>query len=421
MNKISTLIGGPGESGIHQILSGGRHVQNMLDAPTSESASGKYFDIISFDPRGVNNTTPALKCYPDAFNQQSWLLRYLDYGLLWDSESVIGMEWAKFEAQGASCAKESGDGEMVRFVNTAQVVEDMVALVEAHGEWRAEEARKNISIQPHLSAAQKNEIIERTSWEKGLEPLQYWGLSYGTLLGSTFAAMHPSRSHRIVLDGVLEPEDYYAGTRLKNLQDSDMIITKFCEYCFLAGPEKCPLWTGTSGKDVEERFERTMMGLKTDPIAVAVVGRGPEVVGFGDMYLWMLTGMFIVPHNPVQSWNTFVLPSCLSSIARPPVYCCIDFPSSHVFPIQLRRILLLPRRLGRKQKRNRNRRDQTIDPRPRSPESRLCPHGKLHDKQRLHLGFWPRTIHLVHGFRRQKRQFDQARIPSLPERAEGTE
>ncbi len=70
--------------------------------------------------------------------------------------------------------------------------------------------------------------------------------------------MHPERSSRVVLDGVLEPEDYYAGTRLKNLHDLDKIITKFCEYCHEAGPEKCPLYTPR---------------------------QGPEVVGYSDMVL----------------------------------------------------------------------------------------------------------------------------------------
>jgi len=50
--------------------------------------------------------------------------------------------------------------------------------------------------------------MKRTAWKKGREMMQYWGLGYGTLLGFTFAAMHPERSSRVVLDGVLESEDY---------------------------------------------------------------------------------------------------------------------------------------------------------------------------------------------------------------------
>lgn len=51
--------GGPGESGVHQVLADGKHIQTTLDSP-----EGKTFGILSFDSRGVNNTTPSLSCFP---------------------------------------------------------------------------------------------------------------------------------------------------------------------------------------------------------------------------------------------------------------------------------------------------------------------------------------------------------------------
>ncbi|TVY81740.1 putative hydrolase [Lachnellula suecica] len=99
--------GGPGESGVHLMLTGGKYIQKILDSP-----DGKSFDILSFDPRGVNNTTPKLRCFPDAFLQQAWVLQYPDYGLLWDADSVVGLEWARAQALGASC-EENGGGEGV--------------------------------------------------------------------------------------------------------------------------------------------------------------------------------------------------------------------------------------------------------------------------------------------------------------------
>jgi hypothetical protein len=105
--------------------------------------------------------------------------------------------------------------------------------------------------------------------------------------------MYPNRVGRLVIDGVLDPEDYYRGDWLKNLQDSDAIISSFCDYCYEAGPEKCRLFTGSSGRDVEERLERVMMNLKSNPLSVPSDGvRGPEVVTYGDMQLHMLTAMY---------------------------------------------------------------------------------------------------------------------------------
>jgi hypothetical protein len=39
--------------------------------------------------------------------------------------------------------------------------------------------------------------------------LRYWGISYGTALGATVAAMFPDCIDRIVIDGVLNPHQYF--------------------------------------------------------------------------------------------------------------------------------------------------------------------------------------------------------------------
>jgi hypothetical protein len=250
----------------------------------------KYFDIIGFDPRGVNNTTPRLKCFPNAFNQQAWLLGLPDYSLLWDSDSVLGLMWAKSQAVGRSCSQEQNENDMIRHVNTAQVAEDMVEIVERHAEWRENEARRLIGGTRLITTEQMRDILERTAWKVGNEQLQYWGVSYGSLLGQTFAAMHPDRVGRLAIDGVMNPVDYYNGYWLANLQDSDNIIAKFCDYCFEAGPTKCPLYTGTSGRDIEARFEEIVFRLKDNPIPV-LSSRGAEVVTFGDVLLKVMTAM----------------------------------------------------------------------------------------------------------------------------------
>lgn len=168
-----TALGGPGESGIHQVLSGGKHIQSLIDFPSMPSISvvgaspEKYFDIISFDPRGVNNTVPRLKCFPDPFNQQAWQLEISDYGLLWDSRSILGLEWARAKALGASCSRGHNEDDMLRYVNTAQVIEDMVEIIERHREWREAEAKRVLSLShnDYLSPDSKGaqSIIDRTA------------------------------------------------------------------------------------------------------------------------------------------------------------------------------------------------------------------------------------------------------------------
>jgi len=41
--------------------------------------------------------------------------------------------------------------------------------------------------------------------------IRYLGYSYGTLLGATTAAMFPRSIDRMVLDGNINPTDYYRG------------------------------------------------------------------------------------------------------------------------------------------------------------------------------------------------------------------
>ena len=52
-----------------QVLTTGRDLQTILDAEespgtTESTTKAKYFDMIGFDPRGVNNTTPASAASP---------------------------------------------------------------------------------------------------------------------------------------------------------------------------------------------------------------------------------------------------------------------------------------------------------------------------------------------------------------------
>lgn len=184
--------GGPGESGIYQVLSDGQHLQTIVDSQidpdeitAGDMRTGRYFDILSFDPRGVNNTTPPLKCFPDVFNQQSWLLRFPDIGLLWDSESIVGFERARASAMGASCSSGGVGEHVLPYLSTPQVVEDIVEIIEKEGQWRSDEAQRLIgpsnSHKEDFGEEMKLDALQRTAHRPGHEKLQYWGMSYGTV------------------------------------------------------------------------------------------------------------------------------------------------------------------------------------------------------------------------------------------------
>lgn len=59
-----------------------------------------------------------------------------------------------------------------------------------------------------ITARDINSIAQATG-EDGL--IRYWGFSYGTLLGATVANIFPEKIHRVILDGNINPTDYYYG------------------------------------------------------------------------------------------------------------------------------------------------------------------------------------------------------------------
>ena len=255
-NSVLILIGGPGGSGVEFLMGeNGEKIQRVADAtvslPNEFKEEDKYFDIMSWDPRGVNNTTPQVICFPDLNARQDWVASMAAEGTMTSSEVAFVTKWARFEAISGACTQRMsnvGEGEenLLEHVNTAPVVGDMVAMIEALGEWREKEVLSILdiseNIEPMVSAqfsagsqtqavlkepwqlsADRESILERTKWRKGEEKLLYWGFSYGTALGATFSAMQPHRVGRVILDGVVDGDDYYSLKFEKNLNDNDAV------------------------------------------------------------------------------------------------------------------------------------------------------------------------------------------------------
>jgi hypothetical protein len=111
-------------------------------------------------------------------------------------------------------------------------------------------ARDMISI---LDAYAESEDGKRCTSDASL--LNFWGFSYGTFIGQTFASMFPSRVGRVVLDGVVDAIDYLQTTDLKSITLTDEVFSTFFLYCNLAGPALCPFYTGTTPQDTYLRFE----------------------------------------------------------------------------------------------------------------------------------------------------------------------
>lgn len=180
--------------------------------------------------RGTGDTIP-YSCYKDACQRSNAFMRTPPY--INSSDGALGTFWASKAIMARSCyhnMKDTGD-----LVGTAFVARDMMQIVDALK-------------------------------EDGL--LRYWGFSYGTLLGMTVAAMFPDRVDKVVLDGVLNPHEYYSGNNPEQVADSDATFTKFLEAC-LENPDNCALAKdGTTVEELTLKVHQLLAHLKYSPVAV---------------------------------------------------------------------------------------------------------------------------------------------------------
>ena len=149
--------GGPGGSGVWALLNHGRELQVIV---------GDNHDIVSFDPRGVGASMPRIDCWRTAQDRALWELQ--DAGVMDAHPGVLYDAFARAVAFSGMCDEMLGqEGGILRHSSTAYHARDMLEILEQMGETK----------------------------------IKYWGFSYGTVLGGTFAAMYPERVERMVNDG----------------------------------------------------------------------------------------------------------------------------------------------------------------------------------------------------------------------------
>jgi pimeloyl-ACP methyl ester carboxylesterase len=187
---IITNPGGPSGSGVNFVLRLGEVLQNIADG-------SRKFEILSFDPRGVGFTTPSADCFRDEFARSSFQLQSRVIGDPGASIDNVKMLFSRSDGFGNLC----DDSESIRgFMSTSSVARDMVEIVD-----KLHEARQGNTA---LEQAGSTPRIELRSGKDDTPRIQYWGFSYGTVLGRYFASMFPGRVGRIILEAVEDVHDY---------------------------------------------------------------------------------------------------------------------------------------------------------------------------------------------------------------------
>jgi len=97
------------------------------------------------------------------------------------------------------------------------------------------------------------------------------------VLGQYFAAMYPSKVSRLVIDGVVDANDYRAGEWYSTLDDTDAVLLSFFEFCHRAGPSKCPLY-GSTVPSIRKRVDTIIDSLSQAPVPIPFSSKGPVMI-----------------------------------------------------------------------------------------------------------------------------------------------
>ncbi|KAJ7223535.1 TAP-like protein-domain-containing protein [Mycena pura] len=189
--------GGPGGSGVDAIVSLGASFADFL---------GPQFDIVGFDPRGVSFSKPTVSFFETAADRAFWTPPdvNLRYPSLNATSEVISNRWAQFQLIGQQ-AQLHDTQDILQYITTDNVARDMLRITEAFG----------------------------------FEKLQYWGVSYGSVLGSTFATLFPDKVGRVAIDGIMDGEAWYTANITESMTDTDKTLQTFFDGCAAAGPAAC--------------------------------------------------------------------------------------------------------------------------------------------------------------------------------------
>ncbi|APA12989.1 hypothetical protein sscle_10g077590 [Sclerotinia sclerotiorum 1980 UF-70] len=212
--------GGPGGSGVGT-------VKDLWKA--IHVAVGANHDLIGFDPRGIGATTPSAHCWNGPQEERIWGIQSLR--LVDSHPGMIYDLYAHQSVESKNC--EATIGDLSRFLGTASVARDML------------------------------EILNKLGYEK----LRYWGLSYGTVIGGTFAAIFPDKIERLVNDGNVNYSEWYNGTGIHYIDDTDKVMLAFFDLCHKAGPDNCAFHDATPAA-IQERLEDIYTKLRKYPLQV---------------------------------------------------------------------------------------------------------------------------------------------------------
>jgi pimeloyl-ACP methyl ester carboxylesterase len=211
--RIGSLLvnpGGPGFGGTDfAIYADQIYDQELLDR----------FDIVGWDPRGTGQSTPAVDCIDD------YDRFFAEPDITPDDEAERAQSVALAEEFAAGC--EANSNGVAGQVGTNATARDMDAIRRALGE----------------------------------DQISYFGFSYGSELGATWATLFPETVRAAVLDGAADPTADSTESSIQQLQGFESTLATFLAQC--SADSSCAFY---NGGDAEGAFDALMASLDASPV-----------------------------------------------------------------------------------------------------------------------------------------------------------
>jgi pimeloyl-ACP methyl ester carboxylesterase len=241
--RVGSLVvnpGGPGASGVEYAARATSYFgTELLQA----------FDIVGFDPRGVGQSTP-VQCLTD---------EQLDTFVASDPDPDTSAEIAEADQLlaefGEGCVEESG--ELAAHMSTVEAAKDIDIIRAVLGDRR----------------------------------LSYFGASYGTFLGATYADLFPQRVGRMVLDGAIDPSVSTREMSLVQAKGFETALRAYVGYC--VNPGGCFL--GDTVDAGTERIREFLDDVDANPIA----GSGDRELTVGNAVLGIWAPLYNEGYWPI--------------------------------------------------------------------------------------------------------------------------
>jgi pimeloyl-ACP methyl ester carboxylesterase len=180
-----------------------------------------HFDIIAWDPRGTGESTPSVNCV-DTFDE------------------YFGLD------------------------SPPETPEEKQALIDASQAFNDKCAENSGTILPYISTMASAQDINSLRLALGEEKVSYFGFSYGSELGTTWATMFPETVRAIVVDGAVDPNASSVQEGMNQAKGFEGQLTTFLKQC--SEKTTCAFHNGGIAEDA---FDKLVLDIDTTPLEVS--------------------------------------------------------------------------------------------------------------------------------------------------------